>query len=240
MNQPDGGDKALSAYLDFSRVRPEAFRNSDSNGIVILLDPAERLAAEREISDRLASRGLPREWCHAGLFYEDQWLVLVRDVVRFPDGSPHTYHRIVLKGGEGGVAIVPIVGGRVLLIRHFRHGVRDWSWELPRGGPEKGLSAQQTVALELREELDAVAGEPRYLGRYHTNTGMMTAAMHVYAVEVLSYGKPNLSEGIEAVRLVTAPELEAMIVSGQITDSNTIAGFTLARAQGLFDSLSGE
>lgn len=222
----------LEAYKALCKARPDAFRNAESPGITILQDDDERARAEQEIAAGYRAAGYPAGWERCGLYYEDPWIFLVRDIVRFPDGRAHTYHRIILRGGEHGAVILPRLHERYVLLRHFRHGSRSWSWEIPRGGPEPGRSTAELALDELAEEIGARGEAPARLGIIKTNTGILTASMHVYLVELVSLGVGRAEEGIGETRLATLEEIDTMITRGEIVDACTLSALYLARLTG--------
>lgn len=223
----------IDRYRDLVRRRPDAFHNPDPDGIVILTDPAEILDAEAAIKERYRTKGHPEDWAECAIYYEDPWMYLVRDVVRFPDGGIGTYHHIILKGGADGVVVLPLLDGKIVLLRHFRNGARKWSWEIPRGGP-KAVDPVENATEELVEEIGADVVDIRRLGQLHNNNGMITEAMHIYVATLRSIGASNLAEGIDRVRLVERDDLAAMIRDGDIEDCHTVHAFSLAMLQGVF------
>lgn len=50
------------------------------------------------------------------------------------------------------VAILPIVDGRVGLVRIYRSALHGYSWEIPRGFVDEGENNQTSAASELQEE----------------------------------------------------------------------------------------
>lgn len=221
----------LDAYQRLSERRPESFK-VDEKGTLILLGEEERRAAEASIAKRLIDEGHPRSWSEAGLFYEDPWIWLVRDVVRFPDGEFGTHSKILHKGGRRGVIIVPIYGEKIVMINHFRHGTGDWSLEIPRGAPDSRLAIAALAETELREEIDAESVRVTEVGVLSPNNGMVDCKMHVFVAWLKSVGSPNRGEGIDSMREVTLGELKQLIIEGVITDSHSIAAITLAQLSG--------
>ncbi|MFI4986632.1 MAG: NUDIX domain-containing protein [Alphaproteobacteria bacterium] len=230
-DDPEGEAEAL--YRRLAAALPDYFANPDTEGLVILMGEAERRAAEAEVADRLAAEGRPRAWARAGAFYEDAWLYCLRDVVRFPDGSLGTHHRILHKGSPDGVAILPRWQGRLVLLRHFRHGIRDWSLEFPRGGGEAGKAPEALARGELREELGAEAGALRPLGVLYPQNNIMATRLWLFLAELETLGSPNTAEGIADIRSVTVAELERLIDGDIVTDSASVALYTRARLKGL-------
>lgn len=220
-------------YFELVSRRPDAFRNPAGEGVEILLESQALAAAEGEIAERLRAEGSDISWGEVGLFYEDPWIWVVRDVTRFPDGGAHAYHRVILKGGARGVVTVPVLDGELVLIEHFRHGLRAWSLEFPRGGPDEGKSSEELARLELEEEIGAVTSHLEHAGCYASNSGIMTAMMDVYVAHLESLGRPNLSEGIRSSIRVSSEGLEDLIRTGGVVDANTITAFQIARVRSL-------
>lgn len=227
------GDVPAQSYRKLVADHPGDFENPDPAGIVIL-DGSARAEAEAELSRRMAAAGNPPDWARAGLYYEDPWIRLVRDVVRFPDGAPGTYHRMLSKHGDDSAAVLPRRGDRLLLVRHFRHGLRDWSLEFPRGSSGPEVKPEDTARLELREELGLEATALHALGFVHGHNNLSRVRLHLFLAEVGDGpGVPAGDEGIADIVPVSAEEFEALVLDGTITDSATLNLFQLARLRGL-------
>lgn len=234
MADPDDPCPEVSAgYRRLAVDLPDYFGNPDREGLVILTGEEELRGAEAEIAGRLAASGLPRDWARAGVYYEDAWIYCLRDVVRFPDGRLGTHHRIIHKDGPESVAILPRWQGRLVLLRHFRHGLRDWALEFPRGSGEHGRSAEKMAREELREELDAKIISLRPLGLIFPQNNLMRTHLRLFFAEISAFGSANKAEGIAEIRTVTVAELERLIDSDVVTDSTSVALFARARLRGL-------
>jgi ADP-ribose pyrophosphatase len=224
----------LRDYLRLVDERPHLFGGAQ-DGVRIVLDPEAIASIEETTGERYAARGQPAEWAAVGLRYEDPYLVVLVDAVTFPDGSVGVHHRTLprsLASGVSGVAALPILEGRIVLIRHFRHPLRAWSWEIPRGAIEPGASAEETLRTELREEIEAEVTAIRPLGHMYGATGFMSQQVGLYLASLASVGRPALSEGVGAVRLVTTEEFESMARASTIVDSFTLGAFLQSRLQG--------
>jgi ADP-ribose pyrophosphatase len=223
----------LEGYLAFARRYAQCFE-TPVGGASIVLDPEEIVRIERLVGDRYAAQGRPREWAEVGVRYEDPYLTVVRDAVVFPDGSPGIHHRAMRPDRDpSGVVTLPILDGDVVLIRHFRHPVRAWCWEAPRGAIEPGQSPEAAVAAELAEEMEAAARELVPLGRMHGASGFMGIAVLLYLVRIEGFGAPALGEGIAEARRFNVGEIEDLVRAGEITDSFTLGCFLHARLRGL-------
>ena len=129
-------------YRELMLSESELFRNSGEQGeIRILTDQKEILQVERQLQREI------------GIVYEDEYIRLVRDAVVFPDMSKGTYIRILSCRPESAAAVLPVSGGKILLLRHFRHSLRKWVWEIPRGFGEPSLTAEENAEKELERSI---------------------------------------------------------------------------------------
>jgi ADP-ribose pyrophosphatase len=225
-------------YEEIRHQRPELFANPPGAGYTILFDPALVAAAEAEEKDRLASKNWPRSWGYTGVVFEDPYTIVLRDAVRRAEGSLGTYARTMPASGAAGAAVLPLLEGRIVLLRHFRHATRTWHLEIPRGFGEPGVSAADQARQELREEIGAEVSELVDLGVFHSNTGTATDHACLFLAELSTIGEPQVSEGISSIQTVPSVQVAEEILSGGITDSFTIGAFTRAWLQGLLPGLS--
>ncbi|SCE89007.1 ADP-ribose pyrophosphatase [Micromonospora haikouensis] len=227
------GSPDRSRYQDLRAQLPELFDNPPDAAVKILDDPTDVAAAERAKAEELAAQGLPMEWSRTGVAYQDQYLTLVREPVRFPDGTFGTYIRSFPAGGASGVVLLPVLNGAVVLVEHFRHATRRWHLEAPRGFGVPGVPADEQALLELQEEIAAELVSLIDLGLFHPDTGTSTNEVRLYLVEIAAVGAPQTGEGIRAVHTCTPAEVGKLVRDGVITDSFTIAAWTRAWLRGL-------
>lgn len=223
----------LDAYARFRADHPDRFV-TPPGGVEIVTDPTAMARIEHEMGARYAARGLPPTWAEVGLLYEDPYLLLLRDAVLFPDGSPGVHHRVLRRSPDpSGVAVLPLLGAQIVLVRHFRHPTRSWQWEVPRGAIDPGDTPEGGVRRELMEEISGEMLDVVPLGRMHGSTGLMGMTVALFLARLSRIGEVAQSEGIAEVRLVTVPELEAMVRTCDITDSFTLGCILHARLKGL-------
>ena len=224
----------LADYLAFAKAHPGLFVNPPHGGITILLDEDEIRATESHEARRLEAQGLPAEWAQVGIAYRDQYVLLLRDAVRFPDGSLATCIRSVDDDERPpGVVVLPLHQGQVLLIRHFRHGTRTWHLEVPQGFGIPGLSSEESIRLELQQEISATVSRLVSLGRFHPDTRVGANVVELFYADIETYGDLELQEGI--IELLPTPvlELERMIRENEITNTFLLVAYTRAKLQGL-------
>lgn len=224
-------EERIGAYLEFARSRPELFQ-TPPGGLAILLDPGTIARVEDAVAADLSARGLDPSGAEVGVLLRDPWYFVLRDAVEFPDGVRRTHLRCVNRV-DNGVAVLPVLHGRIVLLRHFRHAPRKWLYEIPRGGIEHGHTEEETAIREIAEEMGARIKRMVRMGFVHGSTNLNYNGAHLYFGELESVGEPQLSEGISAVEQLTVQEFEAMLRRGEIEDSFTIAAFLHARLRDL-------
>ncbi len=221
---------SLAAYFALMREMLDLFRASDANSIEILLDPKDIESAQRAALELRESHGRDISDLRAGLIARDPYMIMLRDAVRFPDGSLGLYNRIV--EGES-VAVLPLFGDSLVLVKLFRHGLRDWSLEFPRGSCETGETPEQSARREVKEEIGAEIDELIPLGRFTPGGSSLTIGAHFFAARIHKLGTPDRSEGIEAIEALPVAKVEALIRDSTIIDGFTLSIFLRARLAGI-------
>jgi ADP-ribose pyrophosphatase len=226
----------VSSRADYHALvekRPELFANPPGAGFEILLDEDGIRRAETQMERHLTDSGGSPEWAQVGIAFRDQYVMVVRDAVRYADGSLGTYIRMVdLFPGILGVVILPVYEQQVLLIRHFRHATRSWHLEIPRGF---GIEADSTASArrELWEEVGAEATCLTELGEIHPDTGASAGRVAMFLAEVEAYGRPEVMEAITEILPTPIVEFERMIASGDLSDGFLLAAYARAKSRGL-------
>jgi ADP-ribose pyrophosphatase len=162
------------------------------------------------------------------------------DTVELPDGSRSTRD---IAGHPGGVAMVAVDdGGRVLLVRQWRHAIGRSLLEIPAGTLDRhadGSVEDHAVAAprELEEETGYRAATWRYLGGFFTAPGFTSELMHLYLATDLvpAHGDRLGPDDDERLELEAVPldEAIAMVDRGEIVDAKTIVGLLrVARRRG--------
>jgi ADP-ribose pyrophosphatase len=133
----------------------------------------------------------------------------------------------------GACAVVPLLAdGRVVLLRQYRHAVRETLWEIPAGKLDPGESVETCALRELREETGYSAGRLIALGTICVTPGYSDERIHLFAAVELTAGAQQLG----ADEVITTSELPfeqavRMALDGEISDAKSV--IALLRARGL-------
>jgi len=211
-------------YMSYVEKYPMDFSNQNDAGIMIVTEKQEIERIESVVKRRLVTEGKPIEWAEVGVVYQDAYLTILRDAVLFQPGAfEGTYIRLFNRNRSNGVVILPLYNGNVYLLRIFRHALRKYVLEVPRGFGESGMSDEQNALRELREEIGAVAKTIHNLGYAVENSGLGNARTALFYVDIERLDKPSEDkEGISNIIPVPVENVVNMIKSGEIEDSFTI------------------
>ena len=206
-----------------------------SGEIELLRDSAELQTAQEQLQARLRVKGLPEAWGALGVVYQDQYVKVLRDAVRFRTGALGTYIRVTISDAQdedGGVVLVVRRRGCTLLKRIFRHATRQWELELPRGFRAAGHSVQDAALAELVEETGhRPAAPPELVGRFFPDTGLMAHTLAIVEIQVDDRPAQMHAEVMESIRQeevwMTMSEITKATRDGTIRDGITLAALAI-------------
>ena len=126
----------------------------------------------------------------------------------------------------GSVVVLPVFSdGRILMIRQYRHSVRQNLWELVAGSKDAGESFEEGAHRELLEETGYTARRMRKILDLFPTPGFVSENMVIFLAEGLKLGKaqPEADEKIE-LRIFSLRQIESWIRAGKIRDAKSVAG----------------
>ena len=125
----------------------------------------------------------------------------------------------------GGVAIVPVLEDRLILIRQFRIAIGRELVELPAGLLEPDEEPIRCAARELQEEIGYRAQELIPLASYYSSVGFADERMHIYLALGLEKTKSSQDAG-ERIQEVLMPleHIRARLAAQEFEDAKTIIG----------------
>ncbi len=149
-------------------------------------------------------------------------ITVYKDTVSLENGAT-AYREVVRHGGGAGVIAID-ESGDVYLVRQFRYALGKELIEIPAGKLEKGEDPFLAAKRELTEETGVVAQDYKELGTVIPTCGYCDEVIYIYAAKNLEHTQQNPDED-EFVSVFKVPLEEAvqMVMSGEITDSKTVA-----------------
>jgi ADP-ribose pyrophosphatase len=148
-----------------------------------------------------------------------------------PDGS--VIDRIVITH-PGAVAVVPLIGDDIILIEQYRPAADALVVEIPAGKLESTDTDREGAALrELREETGYTAETFVHLTDMWPAVGFSDEVITILLATELVHtqaapdGAEERAATIHRIPFMAAVDL---VVTGEITDSKTIAGIMIAHA----------
>ncbi len=145
------------------------------------------------------------------------------DQIRLPNGKKATREYL---DHPGAVGVIPLIGkDKVVLVRQYRHPVREITWELPAGKLAKGERPLPCVRRELQEETGYTAKKYKKLIAFWPTAAFANEVIHLYIATQLKPGKNNPDQD-EFIDCAIWPLKKAYhaIKTGKIKDSKTIIG----------------
>ncbi|MDR7856161.1 NUDIX hydrolase [Tissierella sp.] len=160
--------------------------------------------------------------------YEGKILNLRIDTVELPDKK---YSKREIIEHPGGVAVVPITDDNcIILVKQYRKAVERFLLEIPAGKLELNEEPRETGIRELKEETGFSADKMEYLLEFYTSPGFSNEKIYLFLATGLIDGEatPDLGEFIQREKY-NIDDLIKMIERGEITDSKTIIGISMAK-----------
>ena len=115
----------------------------------------------------------------------------------------------------------------IILIKHFRHGSRDFEIEFPGGCIDEGENPLNAGKRELLEETGYEGNQPVQIANFSPNPSFQTNRCYTVLIEnVRQVAEQSLDEG-EDIEIFKRPinEIPKMIKDGEITNSMIVAAF---------------
>jgi ADP-ribose pyrophosphatase len=106
----------LRRYHDLVGGQAELFVNPPGLVYEILAAAEEMSEAQEAARGSSKSHGLDVEDTRVGVLASDPYATVLREAVRFPDGSLGLYNRLLVPGG---VVVLPVLRGSIVLIHRF-------------------------------------------------------------------------------------------------------------------------
>jgi glycosyltransferase A (GT-A) superfamily protein (DUF2064 family)/8-oxo-dGTP pyrophosphatase MutT (NUDIX family) len=142
------------------------------------------------------------------------WRAILRDRLRATDGRRTGYSYLAVPRA---VFVVAVTGeDEVLLVRQYRHPVRDWTLEVPAGSVHDGETPLEAATRELAEEAGGRARTWRHLTTFYSSSAHISLRSDAYLATGVEVGasNPDADEDVELVRMPLAEALERAQAGG--------------------------
>lgn len=236
-------NERISKYLKLLEEYPKTLGpmgDASKGEIEIITDPEKIKEIEKEKNIK------------TGILSETGFQTGIYDPVKFPNGTHGAYSRTLwnqaLKGISG-AAILPIMpDGKILMVCTYRHPLRRWCLEIPRGNANPGEQLNALIKRELKEETGAEITKAEDLGRFNADSGLTAGEVHIKKVTISRFGSTNRDPAETSMTLhtFTKEELKEAIrkgyaeikINGEMqkveigTDSFTLAALALDEIRG--------
>jgi ADP-ribose pyrophosphatase len=151
------------------------------------------------------------------------FLHVVRDTVRLPDGAQATREFVLHPGAVMVIALLD--DGQVVLERQYRHPMQRVMIEFPAGKRDAGEGSLACAQRELLEETGYQAREWAFAGCHAPTIAYSDEVIDIWFARGLSLGERRLDAG-EFLDVFTATPnlLLAWCQRGEVTDGKTLSG----------------
>ncbi len=126
------------------------------------------------------------------------------------------------------VNVIPLTpDDHVIMVRQYRHGIRDFTLEIPGGLVEEDDTPEQAAWRELREETGYSAKTMVSLGFVHPNPAIQNNKCYTYLAQGAYKVGSQAQDGAEDIEVLVYPlkEIPRLIKEGEITHSLVIVAF---------------
>lgn len=204
-------------YLNLIEERPELFRSNNELNIVMDYELVREF--EKNTGRKI------------GIVYQSRYNLLVVDLVENTNGDRFAYERLIPAVKKGAVIAIPIYEGNFVLLKQYRHAIRQFQYAFPRGFGEKGISLKENLKKEMKEEIGADINRVYHVGAVVADSGIGSNQVDVFVCDIT---KPQLKlhyEQIKEIKMLAEPELVKWISEGKITDGFTLSGYALYKSK---------
>ena len=168
----------------------------------------------------------PWTFLHSKILYACRIFTLKKEGYRSPrTGKDHDFF---LLDSADWVNIIPLTAdGRVILVKQYRLGTKDFSLEIPGGMLNEGDDPAGAAARELLEETGCAGEEPILLGVVHPNPAMQTNRCYTFLINNVAFRTAPQQDSTEDIEVQSVPlaDIPRLIHEGKITHALVIAAF---------------
>lgn len=158
------------------------------------------------------------------------WRAIVHDRLESDDGRETAYSYLAVPRAVFVVAVTD--ADELLLVRQYRHPVRDWTLEVPAGSVHDGETPLEAAQRELAEEAGGRARTWSHLTTFYSSSAHISLRSDAYLARGVEVGEAAPDEH-EDVSLVRMPVQEALARAraGGFAEGQTALAILLAAGE---------
>ncbi len=158
--------------------------------------------------------------------YDGRILKLRVDNVELPNKM---YSKREIVEHPRGVAMVPLIGEDIILVKQYRKAIEDFIYEIPAGLVEINENIQETAIRELQEEIGYKPNKIELISEAYASPGFTDEKISIFLATDLEESKLDLddTEFLEVERMPLQKAYD-MIENFEIYDAKTIIGILFA------------
>ena len=158
--------------------------------------------------------------------FDGKLLKVFQSDITMPNGHKVKYEHI---DHPGAALVIPVVNGKIVLIRQYRPILGKYIWELPAGTLEKGESPMACAKREVEEETGYIASSIKQIGKIYTTPGFCDEIIYIFKAICREKGSHNRDKDeLISSRLFTKQEVNRLFKNGRINDSKTISALAFS------------
>ena len=170
--------------------------------------------------------GQPWTFLYSKILHACRIFTLKKEGYRSPrTGKDHDFY---LLDSSDWVNVIPLTPeGKVILVKQYRFGSKEFSLEIPGGMLDEGDSPAGAAVRELMEETGYGGDEPVLLGWVHPNPAIHTNRCYTYLIKNVSYQSSPRQDSTEDIEVLDVPlaAIPQLIREEKITHALVVAAF---------------
>lgn len=165
--------------------------------------------------------------------YDNPWISIEEFDVIDPSGKSGIYGVVHFKNMAIGILVLD-ENYNTYIVGQYRFPLKIYSWEIPMGGGKLDVEPLDSAKRELKEETGIVAKNWKEIIKIHLSNSVTDEFGISYVAKDLEFHEASPEE-VEELQVKKLPfnDLLEMVLSGEITDSITVA--TVLKAKILMD-----
>lgn len=167
--------------------------------------------------------------------YENPWVNLYVDKVRFPDGRIVEKHHVLDFEKEAVAVLVENAQGQILLVHAYRYVTDTIEWEVPAGVLEAGESILEAAEREVWEESGYETVGHKLIYTYHPMNGIANKVFHIARCQAA--GEPGSFDRneVKEFKWVSRQRIKEMVRDRRVRDGFSLTALLLYLTEGIAD-----